>query len=99
MISTMTQITGSSSPRSKKRRELVQRIDMVNYFLTGIVEEGGLYVMELVMFAQRARRALTAFRLALAAFLVVFSTSQVLADAGFQRCVAEFRQVALQNGI
>jgi len=51
------------------------------------------------MFAQRARRALTAFRLSLAAVLVVFSSSQVLADAGFQRWVAEFRQVALQNGI
>lgn len=53
------------------------------------------------MFAQSAsaRRALTAFRLSLAAVLVVFSTSQVLADAGFQRWVAEFRQVALQNGI
>jgi membrane-bound lytic murein transglycosylase B len=72
---------------------------MVNYFLTAIGEEGSLYVMEVVMFAQRARRALTAIRLALAAVLVVFSTNQVLADAGFQRWVGEFRQVAVQNGI
>src|SRR5690606_2963470 len=72
---------------------------MVNYFLTAIGEEGGLFAMEVVMFAQRARRALTAFRLSLAAVLVVFSSSQALADAGFQRWVAEFRQVALQNGI
>lgn len=52
------------------------------------------------MFAQRARRALAACRLSLiAVVLVLFGTNQGLADAGFQRWVAEFRQVAVQNGV
>src|SRR5690606_37214920 len=55
--------------------------------------------MEVVMFAQRARKALTACRLSLAAILIAAGTTHAFADAGFQRWIAEFRQVALQNGI
>src|SRR5690606_35640819 len=64
-----------------------------------ISDEESLFVMEVMMIATRARSALNAFRLSLVAVMVVFSTNQGFADAGFQRWIAEFRQVALQNGI
>lgn len=73
---------------------------MVNYFYTAIGEEGGLSCsLEVVMLAPSAHKALTAIRLSFAAILVALSTGPVLADAGFQRWIAEFRQVAIQSGI
>ncbi|WP_246226144.1 lytic murein transglycosylase [Chelativorans xinjiangense] len=51
------------------------------------------------MFAKRAATGLTAATLFMAAVFVAFTAGPALADAGFQRWIAEFRNVALQNGI
>lgn len=51
------------------------------------------------MFMSAAPWGYHAARILLAVTIVVFSTQASFADAGFQRWIAEFRGVAIQNGI
>lgn len=51
------------------------------------------------MFAKKAPGRLIAAKLLIVAFLTSILTGPAMADAGFQRWIADFRNVAIQNGI